>query len=241
MPAATSTQRPPLRARLSRERVLRTALDYVDMHGLAALSMQKLGAELSVRGMSLYNYVENKDALLDGIVEIMSQEMELPPAGMPWRDALHFHASSIRALIRRHPAAAPLLVSRPVMPTRSLEVLDTYRQLLLKAGFDEDRAIEALRTVVVYAQGYALTEVRYCTSSREPGWPADEFSRIRRVSEMVARDAPDHLLRIAMLYCGHCDLDDQFQTGLDLLIRGLESAPPQPGGDAAHDVSATVR
>ncbi|HLX49649.1 MAG TPA: TetR/AcrR family transcriptional regulator C-terminal domain-containing protein [Streptosporangiaceae bacterium] len=223
MPAATSTQRPPPRARLSRERVLRTALDYVDTHGLAALSMQKLGAELSVRGMSLYNYVESKDALLDGIVEIMSQEMELPPADMPWREALRFHANSIRALIRHHPAAAPLLVSRSVMPTRRLEVLSAFQQLLLKAGFGEDRAIEALRTVVVYAQGYALTEVCYSSSSREPGWPADELSRIRRVSEMVPRDAPDHLLRIAMMFCGHCDLDEQFQTGLDLLIRGLES------------------
>jgi TetR/AcrR family transcriptional regulator, tetracycline repressor protein len=223
MPAATSTERPPLRARLSRERVLHTALDYVDTHGLAALSMQKLGAELSVRGMSLYNYVESKDALLDGIVEIMSQEMEFPPADMPWRDALRFHANSIRALIRRHPAAAPLLVSRSVMPTRRLEVLNAFQQLLVKAGFGEDGAIEALRTVVVYAQGYALTEVCYSSSTREPGWPADELSRIRRVSEMVPRDAPDHLLRIAMLFCGHCDLDDQFQTGLDLLIRGLES------------------
>lgn len=223
MPAATSTQRAPLRARLSRERVLRTALDYVDTHGLAALSMQKLGAELSVRGMSLYNYVESKDALLDGLVEIMSQEMELPPADMPWRDALRFHANSIRALIRRHPAAAPLLVSRSVMPTRRLEVLSAFQQLLLKAGFGEDRAIEALRTVVVYAQGYALTEVCYSASSREPGWPADELSRIRRVSEMVPRDAPDHLLRVAMMFCGHCDLDEQFQTGLDLLIRGLEA------------------
>lgn len=230
MPTAASTQREPLRAPLSRERVLRTALDYVDTHGLAALSMQKLGAKLSVRGMSLYNYVESKDALLDGIVEIMSQEMELPPADLPWRDALRFHASSIRALIRRHPAAAPLLVSRAVMPTRRLEVLNAYQQLLLKAGFDENRAIEALRTVVVYAHGYALTEVCYSASSREPGWPADELSRIRRVSEMVSRDAPDHLLRVAMLFCGHCDMDDQFQTGLDLLIRGLESPAAPPVG-----------
>jgi AcrR family transcriptional regulator len=203
--------------------VLHTALEYVDAHGLAALSMQKLGAELGVRGMSLYNYVEGKDALLDGIVEVMSQELETPPAGLHWRDALCFHASSIRGQIRRHPAAAPLLVSRAVMPTRRLEVLSACQQLLLDAGFDEDKAIEALRTVVVYAHGYALAEVCYGMSTRGSGWPADELSRIRRVSEMVSREAPDHLLRIAMLFCGHCDMDDQFQTGLDLLVRGLES------------------
>jgi len=110
--------------------------------------MHKLGAELGVQGMSLYSHVENKDALLDGIVEAMSWEAQPPPAGgADWPDVLRHLAAEIRGMIRRHPAAAPLLVSRPVMPTRRLEQLDAYTGLLVRTGFTEDRAMDVLRTV----------------------------------------------------------------------------------------------
>ena len=89
MAAVVTAARPLARERLTRDRVLRAALDFIDAHGLAALSMPKLGAELGVRGMSLYSHVDSKDALLDGIVEIMSAEAEMPPAaGMDWRLSL---------------------------------------------------------------------------------------------------------------------------------------------------------
>src|SRR5215469_17861702 len=147
------------RPRLTRERVLKAALEFVDANGLAALSMHKLGAELGVQGMSLYSHVASKDALLDGIVEAMTWEAQLPPAGSAdWRDALRRLAGEIRGIILRHPAAAPLLVSRRVMPTRRLEQTDAYVRLLMRAGFTEERAMDVLRTVVMYAHGYALVE-----------------------------------------------------------------------------------
>ncbi|MGH3254291.1 MAG: TetR/AcrR family transcriptional regulator C-terminal domain-containing protein [Streptosporangiaceae bacterium] len=216
------------RARLTREKVLRAALEFVDANGLAALSMHKLGAELGVQGMSLYSHVQNKDALLDGIVEAMSREAQPPPAeGTGWRHALRHLAAQIRGMIRRHPAAAPLLVSRPVMPTRRLEQLDTYITLLMRAGFTQDRAMDVLRTVYTYAHGYALAEA--CFTACAGPWPADELSRMRRVTEMVPRDAPDHLLRLAMLFCGRCDMDEQFNLGIELMIRGLDGTDGEPG------------
>ncbi|HEX9357818.1 MAG TPA: TetR/AcrR family transcriptional regulator C-terminal domain-containing protein [Streptosporangiaceae bacterium] len=129
--------------------------------------------------MSLYSHVDSKDALLDGIVEIMSAEAEMPPAGgMDWRDALRSLARSLREVIRRHPAAAPLLVSRPVMPTCRLEVIDAYLQVLRHAGFPEDRALDVLRTVYVYAQGYAWPRSASATApaartpaGRTASWP----------------------------------------------------------------------
>ena len=118
----------------------RAALDYVDAHGLTALSMHKLGAELGVKGMSLYSHVDSKDALLDGIVEAMWAERELPDTtGMDWRDAPRSYARMLRAIIRRHPNAAPLLANRPVMPVDSLEVLDRYRRVPLRCGCRESR------------------------------------------------------------------------------------------------------
>ncbi len=227
--AGDSSDHAAARPRLTREKVLRAALDFVDAHGLAALSMHKLGAGLGVQGMSLYTHVASKDALLDGIVEAMTAEAEMPPAdGADWRDALRHLAREIRGIILRHPAAAPLLVSRPVMPTRRLEQVDAYVRLLMRAGFTEDRAMDVLRTVVVYAHGYALVEACFTACTGCGPWPEDELSQMRRVTDMVPRDAPDHLLRLAMLFCGRCNMDEQFSLGIDLMIRGLDCEYGEP-------------
>jgi len=226
--AGGSADRVAARPRLTREKVLKAALEFVDANGLAALSMHKLGAELGVQGMSLYSHVASKDALLDGIVEAMTWEAEMPAAGMDWRDALRHLAREIRGVILRHPAAAPLLVSRRVMPVRRLEQVDAYVRLLMREGFTEDRAMDVLRTVVVYAHGYALVEACFTRCAECGPWPEDELSQMRRVTEMVPRDAPDHLLRLAMLFCGRCDMDDQFSLGIDLMIRGLDCENGEP-------------
>src|SRR5215469_4815617 len=218
------------RPRLTRQRVLRAALEFVDANGLAALSMHKLGAELGVQGMSLYSHVASKDALLDGIVEAMTAEAEMPPAdGMDWRDAVRHLAREIRAVIGRHPAAAPLLVSRPVMPPRRLEQVDASRRLRRRKGLSEDRALDLLRTVFMYAHGYALAEACFTRCADCGPWPGDELSQMRRVTEMVPRDAPDHLLRLAMLFCGRCDLDEQFTLGIELMIAGINCENYGPG------------
>jgi AcrR family transcriptional regulator len=228
--AAENADRGAARQRLTREKVLQAALGFVDANGLAALSMHKLGAKLGVQGMSLYSHVENKEALLDGIVEAMTWEAEMPPAdGADWRDALRHLAREIRGIILRHPAAAPLLVSRRVMPIRRLEQVDAYVRLLMRAGFTEDRAMDVLRTVIVYAHGYALAEACFTACAECGPWPDDELGQLRRVTEMVPRDAPDHLVRLAMLFCGRCNMDDQFSLGIDLMIRGLDCKDGEPG------------
>lgn len=227
---AESADRGAPRPRLTREKVLRAALEFVDANGLAALSMHKLGAELGVQGMSLYSHVENKDELVDGIVEAMTAEAEPPPAdGTGWPDALRGLAGEIRAMILRHPAAAPLLVSRQVMTTRQLQQVDGYCGLLTGQGFTEDRAVEVLRTVYGYALGFALVEANLTVGGQGGPWPSDELSRMRRVTEMVPRDAPDHLLRLAMLFCGQCDMGEQFSLGVELMIRGINCGDGQPG------------
>ena len=228
------------RPRLTREKVLRAALEFVDANGLAALSMHKLGAELGVQGMSLYSHVANKDALLDGIVEAMTAEAEPPPGdGTGWRDALRHLAGDIRALILRHPAAAPLLISRQIMTTRQLEQVDGYLGLLMRQGFTEDRAVEVLRTLYGYTLGFALVEANLAAGGQRGPWPDDELSRMRRVTEMVPRDAPDRLLRLAMMFCGQCDMDNQFSLGVELMISGLDGqdgagspGKQRRGGDA---------
>jgi AcrR family transcriptional regulator len=213
---------------LTRARVLNAALDYVDARGLEALSIRKLAAELGVQGMSLYTHVDGKDALLDGLVEAMTAELELPSpaAAADWRGALREFAASERDMIRRHPSAAPLLNSRHIQPARRLEVIDAYLQVLTRAGFSEERALEVVRVVQVYAEGHALSEVSWGLYSKDPAVPADDIARMRWVADMVPRDAPDKLVRVALRYCADCDMNHQFQVGLDLIINGLQTECP---------------
>lgn len=114
------------------------------------------------------------------------------------------------------------------MPTRRLEQLDAYARLLLRAGLTEDRAIDVLRTVYMYAHGYTLAETCFTVGADWGPWPADELSQMRRLTEMVPRDAPDHLLRLAMLFCGRCNMEEQFSLGIELMIRGLDGQDGEP-------------
>jgi hypothetical protein len=100
----------------------------------------------------------------------------------------------------------------------------------MRAGFTEDKAMDVLRTVVMYAHGYALAEACFTACAECGPWPEDELSQMRRVTEMVPRDAPDHLLRLALLFCGRCNMDDQFNHGIDLMIRDLDSKDDDPRG-----------
>ena len=105
---ATTNTRAPVRPGLNRRRVLQAALEFVDEHGLDTLSMHKLGTRLGVRGMSLYNHVDGKDGLLDGLVDLLWCEIDTDTSRFgDWQTAARALAGSLRALVRRHPGAAP--------------------------------------------------------------------------------------------------------------------------------------
>jgi AcrR family transcriptional regulator len=212
----TGRHRPPL----TRDRVLRAGLAYVDEHGLAALSMHKLGAALGVRGMSLYNHVADKDALLDGIVGLLWEEAETAvPAGGEWRERLRALAVAVRAVVHRHPRAGSLPMVRAVMPESMLRAYRVVLAAATDAGVPERRAVEILRAVVGHAFGFALTELCWMCALKDES----ELQRMRRVSRMLATDLPDDLARVAMAVCGECDMDAQFATGIDLML----SAPAE--------------
>src|SRR3954449_4035365 len=103
---------PTGRARLSRERVLRAAVALADAGGLEALTMRRLGEELGVEAMSLYKHVANKEALLDGMVDLVFAEIELPSGDADWRTAMRERAISAPPALVRHPWATALMQSR---------------------------------------------------------------------------------------------------------------------------------
>lgn len=211
------------RAPLTRRRVVEAALGQADAEGLAALSLHKVAAELGVKAMSLYNHVDGKDALLDGLIEVMWEEVPLPEAGAGWQDALRQLAGDVRGLVLRHPRAAPLLTSRSVMPAHELEVLDAYLMLLQDAGLTRTRAAEVVRTLYAYALGFALVEVSWLAGEPADLVDCDDVQRIRHVTRMVPADAPDRLMRAALLLCTECDMSVQFELGTELMLRGLQA------------------
>ncbi|GAA1439264.1 TetR/AcrR family transcriptional regulator [Nocardiopsis tropica] len=220
MTTDTDTARPS-RVPLSRARVLEAALHHVDEHGLEALSMHKLGDRLGVKGMSLYKHVVNKDDVLDGIVDLLWAEIPDEPGTGDWREAVRTLARSLRALVHRHPRAAPLLTSRPTLTEGLLRGCDTLLRMMRADGVPEACAVALLRTVYTHGMGFALAELSWARA--ELDGIGDEVGRTRRVASLLPPDASDDLVRTALLVCGDCDMDDQFEIGLDLMLRGLDS------------------
>jgi AcrR family transcriptional regulator len=147
------------RAGLSREHVLDAALDLVDRDGAGALSMRRLGAELGVEAMTLYHYLPNKDALLDGIVERVMAQAETRLADGPWDRALTAYARSLRAVLLRHPGAAQLVASRPAVTPETLRAAERGLTLLCGAGFALGPALDTLNALTLFTVAHAASEV----------------------------------------------------------------------------------
>jgi AcrR family transcriptional regulator len=217
----TAQSQRPARAPLSRQRVLRAALDYVDQHGLEGLSMHKLGAELGVKAMSLYKHVADKDDILDGMVDLLWDELPTEPPAGDWREAIRQLAAALRDLVHRHPHAATLLYSRQEIREHPLRIAHSILRRMREDGVPEQCAVALLRTVFPYGIGYALAEL--ALPPPPPPGPDREIALIRQVSGMLSPDAPDGLVRTALLVCGDCDMTAQFRIGVDLMIRGLDA------------------
>jgi TetR/AcrR family transcriptional regulator, tetracycline repressor protein len=206
---------------LSRPRIIEAALRFVDAQGLAELSMHRLGAELGVKGMSLYKHVENKHDVLNGIVELLwsTFEREFQP-GPDWCASVFSFATSLRAFVHRHPNAAPLLISSPIVPEAALRVV---RPLIVGAAKGKppvERVVPVLRTVTIYALGYAQTELNWFRAAMPGCAPMGR--------DLVPAGADEELLAIADDFCGCVDMAAQFELGLDLMLRGLECSQQDP-------------
>ena len=188
----------------------------VDQEGLEGLTMRRLAEELKVDPMSIYNYVDDKEALLDGLSEALWHEVQLPDGEVGWKDVLRVFASSLRQLAHAHPHAYGLLFGRGILPGPALHAIDDALTALERAGINREQAAEMTRTLVAYAAGYAMLEL---SAAPAPGATGQE--QIVRLTRALPRDAPIHLVEVARLMAD-CDMDYQFNLGLDLILTGLE-------------------
>src|SRR3984893_17897152 len=143
---------------LSRERVLPAAVAFADESGIGSLSMRKLGDALGVEAMSRYNHVANKDELLDGMVDLVFSEIDLPAGGADWKTAMRQRAVSARQTLARHPWAVGLMESRTSPGPATLRHHDAVIGSLRAAGFSIQMPAHAYSVLDSYIYGFALQE-----------------------------------------------------------------------------------
>ena len=205
------------RAGLSRVQVLDKALDLVDRDGVAALSMRRLGAELGVEAMTLYHYLPNKDALLDGIVERVMAQAETTVGGGRWDRALTDYARSLRATLLRHPGAALLVATRPAVTPETLRVAERGLTLLVGAGFPVGRALDTLNALTLFVVAHAASEVATARVNEGAAAGSQEY-----VAALDEREFP--LLAQAARLSAGTDDGARFEFAVAAFIRGVAPA-----------------
>jgi AcrR family transcriptional regulator len=212
------------RVRLSRERVLRGAVDLADAGGVAGLTIRSLAEELGVKPMSLYYYVANKEEILDGIVDIVFGEMDLPVVGGAWRTEITRRAHSAREVLRRHPWAIQLLESRTSPGPATLRHHDAVLGTLRAAGFSRKATAHAYAVLDAFIYGFAVQEASLPFEG--PDSVADVADP---VMELMGTGEYPHMTDMAVGYYllpGY-DFADEFQFGLTMLLDGLSTLLPR--------------
>ena len=205
------------RTPLSRERVLRTAIALADAGGVEALSMRKLAGELGVEAMSLYHHVAGKDEILNGIVDIVLAEIELPAGGAGWKETIRRSAISAHDAFTRHPWACSLVLTRSGPSPARLRYMDALLASLREGGFPPGLVYHGYHALDSHIMGFTLWQGNFPASEDLAALAAD-FLR-----DFPADDYPDLAEHIEQHVAdsGHGGESD-FEFVLDLILDGLE-------------------
>ena len=212
------------RTPLNRERVLRAAIELADRDGLDGRGMHKLGAELGVEAMSLYNHVANKDDLLTGIVDAIVEEMPLPPKdGRPWKQAVKEQILAARKVILRHEWAAKALESRTTLTPPLMDYIEHLASCMRQGGFSVDLLHHAMHALGSRAWGFSQEMFT------EAGDDEDEVGQAMMMQQMMERyptltEVVSQVTHDMESVPGGmaCDDNFEFEFALDLMLDGLE-------------------
>lgn len=213
----------PSRTPITRTVILRAALRIVDEHGAESLSMRRLGQALDRDPMSLYRYAPNKAAVLDGVAELVLDQLAIDTTDDDWVKQARSVAHQFRRLALAHPNAVPLLVTRPLAtplglrPLGTLRPLENFLELLIRAGFSDTDALHVYRSFFGFLNGHILNELQELVDNPEETddllrlglhrLPIREFPRLRSLAPALAA------------YDGYAELE----RGLDILLTGLQT------------------
>lgn len=213
-------ERPPeRRERLTRDRVLRAAVEMADASGIEKLTMRALAQSLGVEAMSLYYHVKNKDDILDGMIDVIIAEVDVPVPGDDWKSAQHRRATSLHDMLTRHPWAAPLMESRSNPGPASLRYYDAVIGSFRQAGFSIGMAAHAFSAIDAYVYGFGLQELSL---------PFEDETDVGDIAEALLQALPpDEYPHLTEMILGHAlqpgyDYSAEFAWGLDLILDGFE-------------------
>ena len=204
---------------LSKQRVVLEAVRLADREGVHGLSMRRLADALGAGAMSLYHYVASKDELLDAMIDVVFEEIELPPVEVDWQSAMRRESISTREVLARHPWAISLMESRTTPGPANLRHREAVTACLRRAGFPVLMATHANWLLDVYVYGFALQEASL------PFDTADEFADMAE-DVFLPQLSPDEFPYLnesaAALVAAGYDPAEEFIFGLDLVLAALE-------------------
>ena len=214
------------RAALGRDKIVSGAVELADEIGLDPLTIRRLADHLGVRPMSLYHYVSSKDDIVDGMVGRVFDEVERPDPAAPWREAIAGRARSLRAALRRHPWAIPIMESRR---TPGADILDHHEAMLatwLGTGFPLPLVARGVAVVDAFVYGFALQEAALHFGD---GGGGDLTEASERIIVPLSPERYPSLVRFTMEHVmqpGY-EFADSFEPGLDLILDGVERSAAQ--------------
>jgi AcrR family transcriptional regulator len=209
--------------------VLSAAVSLADQDGFDSLTMRNLAQELGVEAMSLYYHVANKEAVLDGVVEVIMHEIEEavggsdgPSARDDWKAAMRTRILTAREVLLRHPWAPGVIETRITMSPATMRYFDAVLGVFREGGFSYDHAHHAMHALGSRALGF--TQELFEPDGEADGdedvtvmleQMADQFPYLTQMMMEVSHDDPDSTL-------GWCDDQFEFEFGLDLILDGLD-------------------
>lgn len=199
--------------------MLRTALELADRDGIQALTMRNLALALGVEAMSLYHHVAGKVELLDGLIDLVFGEIDLPAPGDDWRAALRNRSISAHSALLRHPWAIGLMESRTAPGPATLRHHDAVLGCLRVGGFSLAATAHAYSVLDSYLYGFALQQINLPFNTSDQAAPvADAMLALMPTGEYphLQEMAADHVLQPGYAYA------DEFEVGLDLILDGIE-------------------
>jgi AcrR family transcriptional regulator len=219
----TTTDGKVNRERLTRERIVRAALRVMDAEGLEAVSMRRVAREVGVEAMSLYHHVEDKDDLLRGICNEVMRSFQFPGTSGDWVERAKAGARAWRRLLQEHPDVMRLFAEThgPLpLAVDSLKPTEFALGLFKEAGLSDRDTVQAFHSFGGYIQGFVMME-----GGSIKGGHGEHLAE--------AEISPDAFPVLAAVgrYWGECDPDEQFEFGLDLLIRGLRARVAESSSD----------
>jgi AcrR family transcriptional regulator len=181
--------------------------------------MRKLAQEVGVEPMSLYNHVRDKEDVLDGIVDVVISEIEVPSSGYDWKTSLRQTVMAARKVLLRHPWAPRVLESRKNPSLATLQYFESVMAILRRSGFSVEMTHHALHVLGSRVLGF----------TQELFKDSDEMASGPEAAAMFAQMANKLPYGIEMAMAvshegglGGCDDDVEFEIALDLILDGLE-------------------